>query len=78
MDLLNKHFPKTIDIDIKCYFTDVFDLQEKEYKDGTEGQIQALLNEARDNNHYDCKNCEACLYSGWRDLREQLLAKVIR
>jgi len=36
LELLNKSFPKTRGIDIKCYFTDVFDLQDSEYMQGTE------------------------------------------
>ena len=26
LELLNQSFPKTVGIDLKCYFTDVFDL----------------------------------------------------
>lgn len=39
LELLNESFPKTQGIDLKCYFTDVFDLQDEEHMAGTEDQI---------------------------------------
>ena len=69
-----RDFPTTQGIEIKVYFTDVFDIGEEE-DDTTTNVMNDIFSHAIEKPFFDCVDLYACTYPQWREQKPILMTR---